>query len=114
MGNPSKTNEQGSAFEEEASSEEDTERNKNSRDSKDTSTALDSKMVEDSLDEKVAAIGEGHPEYTPQPLAFLPSICSSHFLFLLHFFIFIHLTLSISPGFTYRGKEIHPLRLVFS
>ena len=36
-GSLSKSNEQGSAFEEEASSEKDIERNKNSKDSKDTS-----------------------------------------------------------------------------
>ena len=59
MRNPTKSNEQGLVFEEESLSEENTERNKNSKDSKDTSTTLDSEMAEDSLDEKIIAIGEG-------------------------------------------------------
>ena len=59
MGNPSESSEQGSTLEEKASSEEDTERNKKSKDSKCTNTALDSEMAGDSLDEKITTIGEG-------------------------------------------------------
>ena len=74
MGNLSKSNEQGSTFEEEASSEEDTGRNKGSNDFKDISTALVSKAVGDSLDEKITTIREGHYEHTPQPLLSLPPV----------------------------------------
>ena len=62
MGNPSERSEQGSTFKEEASSEENTGRNRNSKYSKDTSTTLDLEMVEDSLDENITTIGKGHHE----------------------------------------------------
>ena len=65
MGNQSESSELGSTFKEEALGEENTERNRNSKDSKDTITTLYSEMVEESLNEKIAAIREGQHEYTP-------------------------------------------------
>ena len=64
MGNPSESSEQVLTFEEEALSEEDTGRSIKSKDSIYISTALDSKMAEDSFYKKIAAIRESQHEYT--------------------------------------------------
>ena len=82
MGDPSKSSEQESAFEEKALTEED---------SKDISSAhgSETETTKDSLDERITIIEEGHCEDTSQPTPSLPPVCSQSFSF---FFIF-HLSL---------------------
>ena len=110
MGNLSESNEQGSAFGEEAPNEED---------SRDVNNALSLEdMTEDFLDEKTIATREGQYEHALYPLPSFSLVCSSSFSFFVHTFIFPYLIPSISPGFTTaslssRGKDRHPLGLVF-
>ena len=75
MREPFKSSEQESTFGEEASSEED---------SRDISSApgLETKIVKDSLDERITAIGEGQYKNTPQPTPSFPLVCSPSFSFL--------------------------------
>ena len=71
-----KNSEHGSTFGEEASTEDD---------SRDTSSAPDeTEMVEDSLDERATAVGEGHYEHTSNllPLRFVLHL----YIFLVFFF----------------------------
>ena len=74
MENPSESSKQELNIREEASSEED---------STNISSALGSetKIVEDSLDERAIVVGEGQYEHISRPTPSLPPICSSSFSF---------------------------------
>ena len=113
MGNQYESSEQGLTFEEAALSEEGTGRNKNSKDSKETDTALDSEMEKDSLDERSQPLEKAN-------MNILLSLLLLFFRFVLlifSFFCTFYLTLSISPSFTMvnlssRSRDGHLLGLV--